>query len=166
MYGEHKATSGSLRIYREPDTQGMGCSENRIARLVRLRGLKAKQSKRFKTTMRRNKKSSAASNMLRRDFETARPDQKWLADIKCIATGEGWLCPAIILDLHTQRIVGWTISDHMTSDLTLSALKMAVLQRQLDADLIHPLGPGWPVHCSGISGDIKGPQHPRMCKLR
>ena len=64
-------------------------------------------------------------------------DQKWLADITYIATLEGWLYLAAILDLYTRRIVGWAMSDRMTSDLTITALEMALLQQRPDAGLLH-----------------------------
>jgi putative transposase len=137
VYNENRGVYGSPRIYRELDRQGVACSENQIARLMRLRGLQAKQTKRFKSTTRRNKAHTAAPNLLKRDFATDRPDQKWLADITYIPTREGWLYLAAILDLHTRRIVGWAMSDRMTSDLTIAALKMALLQRQPQAGLIH-----------------------------
>ena len=137
VYNENRSVYGSPRIYHELDRQGVACSENRIARLMRLRGLQAKQTRRFKSTTKRNKAHTAAPNLLKRDFATDRPDQKWLADITYITTGEGWLYLAAILDLHTRRIVGWAMSDRMTSDLTIAALKMALLQRQPEVGLIH-----------------------------
>ena len=137
VYHENYGVYGSPRIYRELTDQGVGCSENRIARLMRLRGLQAKQTKRFETTTKRNRSQPAAPNLLKRDFEADRPDQKWLADITYIATLEGWLYLAAILDLHARRIVGWAMSDRMTSDLTIAALETALLQRQPDAGLIH-----------------------------
>ena len=78
-----------------------------------------------------------APNLLDRNFEAERPDEKWLADITYIATGEGWLYLAAILDLYTRRIVGWAMLDQMTSDLTIAALEMALAQRQPDPGLIH-----------------------------
>ena len=137
VFEASKKTYGSPRIHRRLNKKGVACSENRVARIMRLRGLKAKQSRRFKTTTRRNKKHPVAPNLLRRDFETDRPNQKWLADITYIATGEGWLYLAAVLDLHTRRIIGWALSDRMTSDLTLTALEMALLLRQPDAGFIH-----------------------------
>jgi transposase-like protein len=91
VYNENHGVYGSPRIYRELRDQGVACSENRIARLMRLRGLHAKQSKGFKTTTKRNKAHPAAPNLLKRDFTADRPDEKWLADITYIATLEGWL---------------------------------------------------------------------------
>jgi len=137
VYNDNHGVYGSPRIYHELKAQGIACSENRIARLMRLRKLRAKQSRRFKSTTKRNRTHRAAPNLLKRDFAAQQPDQKWVADITYIATLEGWLYLAAILDLCTRRIVGWAMSDRMTSDLTLSALKMALRQRQPLAGLIH-----------------------------
>ena len=138
VYHENNGVYGSPRIYRElVDGQGVACSENRVARLMRLHGLQAKQSKRFRTTTKRNKADPVAPNLLDRNFEAEQPDEKWLADITYIATREGWLYLGAIMDLYTRRIVGWAMSDRMTSDLTIAALEMALLQRQPDAGLLH-----------------------------
>jgi putative transposase len=137
VYNENHGVYGSPRIYRELDDQGVECSENRIARLMHLRDLKAKQTKRFKTTTKRNRAHPVAPNLLKRDFGADRPDQKWLTDITYIPTQEGWLYLAAVLDLFSRRIVGWAMSDRMTGDLTTDALKMAILQRQPTLDLIH-----------------------------
>jgi putative transposase len=137
VYNDNHGVYGSPRIYKELKDQGVACSENRIARLMRLRGLQAKQTKRFKTTTKRNKAHPAAPNLLKREFEAERPDRKWLADITYIPTWEGWLYLAAILDLYSRRIVGWAMSHRITSDLTIAALEMALLQRRPDAGLIH-----------------------------
>ncbi len=137
VYNDNHGVYGSPRIYRELDAQGVACSENRVARLMRLRGLRAKQSRRYKTTTKRNKTHPVAPNLLKRDFDADKPDQKWLADITYIATQEGWLYLAAILDLYTRRIVGWAMSDRMTSALTVSALNMALQQRRPATGLIH-----------------------------
>ena len=106
VYNENLGVYGSPRIHQELKSQGVACSENRVARLMRLRGVRAKQSKRFKTTTKRNKAHPAAPTLLKRNFEAERPDQKWLEDITYIATREGWLYLAAILDLYTHLIVG------------------------------------------------------------
>jgi putative transposase len=137
VYDSNLGVYGSPRIYRELLAQGVTCSENRVARLMRLRGLRAKQSKRFKTTTRRNKAHPVAPNRLNREFRAERPNQKWLADITYIATVEGWLYLAAILDLYSRRIVGWAMSDRLTSDLTKASLRMALWQRKPEVALIH-----------------------------
>jgi putative transposase len=137
VYNESHETYGSPRVYRQLKKEGVACGENRVARLMRLLGLRAKQTKQYKTTTKRNKSHPAAPNLLKRDFVAKRPDQKWLTDITYIPTQEGWLYLAAVLDLYSRRIVGWAMLDRMTADLTMAALKMAIRQRQPDLDLIH-----------------------------
>ena len=137
VYNESDGTYGSPRIFRELKEQGVPCSENRVARLMALYKLKAKQVRRYRSTTKRNKNHRAAPNVLKRDFTTERPDQKWLSDITYIPTEEGWLYLAAILDLYSRRIVGWAMSERMTSDLTKTALRMAIKQRQPTSALIH-----------------------------
>jgi len=104
---------------------------------MRLRGLRAKQAKRYKRTTKGNKAHPVGPKLLKGDFGADRPDQTWPADITYIPTREGWLYLAAILDLYTRRIVGWSMSKRMTSDLTLAALKMALQRRHPVAGLIH-----------------------------
>jgi putative transposase len=137
VYNDSYETYGSPRVYRDLKAQGVACSENRVARLMRLRSLQAKQVRRYKSTTKRNKAHPVAPNLLRRDFTAEWPDQKWLSDITYIPTQEGWLYLAVILDLYTRRIVGWAMSERMTGNLTLAALKLAIQQRQPEVGLIH-----------------------------
>ena len=137
VYNDSGETYGSPRVYRELKAAGVACSENRVARLMRLRQLRPKQVRRYKSTTKRNKAHPVAPNVLNRDFTADRPDHKWLSDITYIPTGEGWLYLAAILDLYARRIVGWAMSDRMTSDLTLTALKQALRRRQPARGLIH-----------------------------
>ena len=136
-FEESGETYGSPRIYQVMRKRGLMCSKNRVARLMALAGLKAKQTQRFRSTTRRNKAHRAAPNLLKRDFTADRPDQKWLADITYISTWEGWLYLAAILDLFSRKIVGWAMSDRITTDLTLAALRMAICQRRPGPGLVH-----------------------------
>jgi putative transposase len=137
VYYDNYETYGSPRVYHELRSQDVACSENRVARLMRLRGLRAKQVRRYKSTTKRNKRHPVAPNLLKRDFRADRPDHKWLTDITYIPTREGWLYLAVILDLYNRGIVGWAMSERMTSALTLSALKMAIRERRPGDGLIH-----------------------------
>jgi transposase InsO family protein len=130
-------TYGSPRVFSELRAQGMACSRNRVARLMRLYHVRAKQVRRYKVTTRRNPAHPVAPNVLKQDFEAERPDHKWLADITYIPTLQGWLYLATILDLYARRVVGWAMSHRMTSDLTLAALHMAIQRRQPAPGLIH-----------------------------
>jgi transposase InsO family protein len=136
FYGSFE-TYGSPRVYQELKAQGIACSENRVARLMRLRGLKAKQARRYRSTTKRNRRDAVAPNLLQRDFTADRPDQKWLTDITYIPTGEGWLYLAVVLDLYGRRVVGWAMSQTMSTRLTLTALALALQQRRPEKSLIH-----------------------------
>jgi putative transposase len=137
VHAENREIYGSPRIYQELKRQGVACSENRVARLMRLYHIQAKQMKCYKVTTRRNKAHPVAPNVLQRDFAADQPNQKWLTDITYIPTLEGWLYLAAVLDLYSRRVVGWAMSDRMTSDLTITALRMALCQRQPAPGLIH-----------------------------
>jgi putative transposase len=130
-------TYGSPRIYQVMRKLGLMCSQNRVARLMSAADLKAKQTRKYRSTTRRNKADRAAPNILQRDFSAEAPNKKWVADITYIATQEGWLYLATILDLFSRRVVGWAMSPRMTSDLTLSALDMATRRCRPGRGLIH-----------------------------
>jgi transposase InsO family protein len=130
-------TYGSPRVYQALRKMGLPCSQNRVARLMHAEGLRAKQVRRFHSTTRRHPSHWVAANVLQRDFEVERPNQKWVADITYIPTLEGWLYLAAILDLFGRRVVGWAMAERLTTDLTLRALKMALQQRRPGSGLVH-----------------------------
>ena len=136
-FEKSRETYGSPRIYQVMRKLGLMCSQNRVARLMRAAGLKAKQTRRYRSTTKRNKADRAAPNILKRDFSAEAPNKKWVADITYIATQEGWLYLATIMDLFSRRVVGWAMSPRMTSDLTLSALEMATRRCRPERGLIH-----------------------------
>jgi putative transposase len=137
VYNDNHGLYGSPRIHAELKAQGKRCSQNRVARLMRLRHLRAKQTRRFKTTTKRDQRHPVAPNLLHRDFEADRPNQKWLGDITYIPTQEGWLYLATLLDLYSRRIVGWAMSERIDGELTRTALYMALEQRQPRPGLLH-----------------------------
>jgi len=137
VFAESHETYGSPRIYRILRSQGLTVSVNRVARLMRSGGLRAKQARHFRSTTRRNKKDSVAPNLLQRDFHAERPNEKWLAEITYIATREGWLYLAAVLDLFNRQIVGWAMADQMTSELTKRAVQMAIREQRPGRGLIH-----------------------------
>ncbi len=130
-------TYGSPRVYQALKSEGIACSENRVARLMRLRGIRAKQSKRFRCTTRRHPSRPVAPNHLQRDFSATAPNEKWVTDITYIKTAEGWLYLAVVLDLFARLVVGWSMSGRITGELTLSALKMAIRRREPEKGVLH-----------------------------
>jgi len=137
VHEESYETYGSPRVYEELKENGVTCSENRVARLMREEGIQAKQPKRYKVTTKADKSHPVAPNLLERDFTADAPNQKWTADITYIPTLEGWLYLAVILDLFSRRVVGWSMSARMTSSLVIDALNMALRQRQPGPGLLH-----------------------------
>lgn len=132
-----RQTYGSPRIHAELSMQGEICSRKRVARLMKQAGLQAKMRKRYKLTTKANPKTTAAPNVLQQDFSAEMPNQRWVADITYVATAEGWLYVAAVLDLFSRRIVGLAMSERMTVDLALNALNQAVIHREPVEGLTH-----------------------------
>jgi putative transposase len=135
-FAANYGTYGSPRIYEEVKGQ-VACSKKRVARLMKEAGLQARQIRRYKHTTKANPAHPAAPNLLAQDFTATAPNEKWTSDITYIPTQEGWLYLAVVLDLFSRRVVGWAMSARMTSDLVLTALRMAVQRRDPGAGLLH-----------------------------
>jgi putative transposase len=132
-----RATYGSPRIHAELCSQGESCSRKRVAKIMKKAGIEAKMKKRFKVTTKANPNAKAAPNLLKQDFAADAPNQRWVADFTYVATAEGWLYVAIVLDLFSRKIVGLAMEERMTADLVIKALEQAILHRQPKAGLIH-----------------------------
>ena len=134
LHADHHGRYGSPRMHAALCAEGGMASRGRVARLMRCHGIRALAGRRFKpcTTDSRHY-LLIAPNLLNQEFVAAAPNCIWLADITYIATGEGWLYLAAVLDLATRRIVGWSMRDHMRAELPLAALIMAA-QRQRPAE--------------------------------
>jgi putative transposase len=136
VHAETKAAYGSPRIFQEIKARGHPVSEGRVERLMRENGIRARHRRRFKATTDSRHSLPIAPNRLEQNFTTERPDQVWTADITYLATGEGWLYLAMVLDLHTRQIVGWAMRERMTEDLVIDALRMAWFRRRPKPGLI------------------------------
>ncbi len=137
IYQHSRQTYGSPRVHAELNEQGDRCGRHRVARLMRLAGLRAAQTRRRRQTTTVDKKLPVAPNRLKRHFSANKPNQVWLADLTYIATDQGWLYLAAVLDIYSRQIVGWAMDKTMTADLTCRALDMALVQRRPPAGLIH-----------------------------
>jgi len=131
IHAESRQTYGAPRMVDELRDLGRRHGRNRIARLMKSRGLCGRQKGRYRVrTTDSNHDHPIAPNRLAEAPATTAPDQIWVADITYIHTAEGWLYLAGVLDLHSRRIVGWAMSPTIDSALVLSALSMAVLHRR------------------------------------
>ena len=138
IFEQSRKSYGSPRIYAHLHQQGLSCSRNRVARLMRKRQLVAKKvAKRHPQTTKQSPGAKAAPNLLNREFTSVEPNKKWVSDFTYIDTAEGWLYLAAILDLYSRMVVGWAMSDSMESELVEAAWKMAILQRQPSTNLLH-----------------------------
>ncbi|WP_341283100.1 IS3 family transposase [Paenibacillus sp. FSL H8-0537] len=129
---------GSPRIYNELLKEGWVVSERTVSFIMREKGLRSCMSRKFRvTTTDSNHEWPIAPNELQQDFSATRPNEKWVADITYIPCRQGKLYLASILDLYTKQIVGWQLSDHMTTDLVLDALRQAYTAKKPEKGLIH-----------------------------
>ncbi|GBE32325.1 integrase core domain protein [bacterium BMS3Bbin05] len=135
-YRNSRKTYGSPRITEDLRAKGIKCSENRVARLMKSKGIVAKAAKKFKATTNSKHNLPVAGNLLKQDFESERPNTVWTSDITYIRTMEGWLYLAVILDLYSRQVVGWAMSDRLTSDFVIKALNQAIGRRNPDIGCI------------------------------
>ena len=131
-----KGTYGARRIAEEIEAQGNTCGRTRAATLMKLARVAAKQKKKFKATTDSKHNLPVAPNLLDRQFEVNEPDTVYVSDITYIWTREGWLYLAVVLDLFSRQVVGWSLSNRMTKKLIVNALLMAIWRRRPAPGLI------------------------------
>jgi putative transposase len=129
-------TYGARRVWHDVLALGQRCGLHRIERLMRMQALRARPRRRGLPAD-RGERSVLADNLLDRQFMADAPNQKWVADFTYIWTAEGWLYVAVVLDLYSRRIVGWSMQSSMTSQLVADALMMAVWRRGKPVELLH-----------------------------
>ncbi len=137
IHSRSRETYGSPRVHAELRSLGIGCGRRRVARLMRAAGLRGCVRGKKRRTTRRDPWAVRAPDLLRRDFVAAQPNRIWLADITYIPTQEGFLYLAFILDVYSRRVVGWSMANHLHSELVAAALEMAIDRRNPSAGLIH-----------------------------
>jgi len=127
---------GSPRITEDLRANGTKCSENRVARLMKVHGIIAKAKKKFKATTSSKHNLPVAENLLNQDFAAEKPNTVWVSDITYIWTLEGWLYLSVILDLYSRQVVGWAMSDRLTAGFVIKALHQAIGRRNPDRGCI------------------------------
>jgi putative transposase len=137
IYERSRRTYGSPRIHAELKALGKRCSRKRVARLMREAGLQGCIRGRRRGTTRQSKKAAPAEDLVKRNFTATQTDRVWVADITYVATGEGFLYLAFILDVYSRRVVGWAMESHLRTELVVDALQMAVRRRKPAPGLVH-----------------------------
>ena len=137
IHAESKRRYGSPRVHRKLRELGIRCGQKRVARLMHQHGLRARLPRRFKATTAPPDALPVAENVLERRFEAHAPDARWAADLTYIWTGQGWLYLAVVMDLFSRRIVGWSMQQTLERHLVLAALEMALQGRRPPPGLLH-----------------------------
>jgi transposase InsO family protein len=137
VFTAHQGRYGSPRLQVELRDQGQSLSRKRVARLMREAGLCAKGKRHRVVTTRRDASHPVAPNLLQRDFTATEPNTKWVTDITYIPTAQGWLYLAVILDLYSRAVVGWSMSACCDEELVAKARPLALARRRPQAGLLH-----------------------------
>ena len=128
---------GSRRMKKALNALGYPVSRNKARKLMREAGVQVRHRKKFKVTTNSNHKQPVFDNLVERQFDVPQTDQVYAADVTYIWTQEGWLYLAVVIDLCSRKVVGWSMSSRMKAQLVCDALKMAIWQRRPTAGLIH-----------------------------
>lgn len=131
-----RGTYGSPRVHAVLAGMGETCSEDKVARLMRQHGIRAKTKKKFKATTNSKHKFPVAENVLDRNFNPEAPNQSWAGDITYLWTREGWLYLAVVIDLFSRKVIGWSMEPTLSRELALKALRMAIEARKPDSGLV------------------------------
>jgi putative transposase len=138
VHGESKGRYGSPRVRAQLQAQGRRHSRKRAARLMRVQGLQGRAAKRWKKTTVPDPAAAARADRTRRDFtaDAARTDTRWCGGITYIATWEGWLCLATVIDIASRRVVGYALAGHLRTELVSDALSNAIAARDPEPGVI------------------------------
>lgn len=162
-FAEHKRRYGSPRLWRALRADGVQVGRHRVARLMRDQQLRARPRRRYVATTDSRHHQPVPPNVLARDFKPTAPDRTWASDVTYLPTGDGWLYLAVVLDLHSRRVVGFAMSARNDEDLTLAALRMALDQRSPAPGLVHHSDRG-ATYASGRYQDLLS-KHGFVCSM-
>ncbi len=137
IHAASRQTYGAPRVHRELIAQGEDCCKNTVAKLMRRASIVPKTVRRFRITTDSRHTWWVAPNLLGRVFSAPRPNVCWLTDITFIATREGWLYLAVILDLYSRAVVGWAMGNRLNRWLAINALNMAIARRGSTPEIVH-----------------------------
>jgi transposase InsO family protein len=137
IHDRSRRAYGTLKVWNALRSEGAVCGKHRVARLRRAHGIESRRRRRFRVTTHSKHQRWIAPNHLNRRFHTDRSDRVWAGDVTFIATRSGWLYLAVLIDLYSRRVVGWSMRERNDLQLVLAALSMAIEQRQPAPGLMH-----------------------------
>ncbi|MDP9359502.1 MAG: IS3 family transposase, partial [Chloroflexota bacterium] len=149
IHEQSRGTYGTPRIWADLHHAGVACSRKRVARFLRQAGLQGCHRRKGPRIARSNP-HIPAPDLVRRDFTAPAPDRLWVADITYVPTWAGFLSLAVVLDVHSRRVVGWTMADHLRSELVVNAVDMAMGRRRPTPGAIHHSDQGSQVREPGL----------------
>ena len=154
---------GAVKIAAELNEQGYPCGRHKVARLMRIAGLKGCPKTTFKVTTQRDPSHPVADNLLEQDFTAEGPNERWASDITYISTHQGWLFLAVVMDLYSRRIVGWSMGRWINRHLVIDALNMAIGQRCPEGELLHHSDRGSQYTSDDFRGELD--KHNIQCSM-
>jgi len=164
IHAESRRTYGYRRVTAElTDGQGEEVGRHRVARLMRKAGIQGVTRRRFCRTTRRDESDEPVPDLINRDFTASGPDRRWVADITYVPTWQGFVFLAVVLDVFSRRIVGWSMSASLETEVVTRALRMAVGRRRPADVVVHHSDHGCQVHelrlRQGVPGRRGGTVH-------
>jgi transposase InsO family protein len=140
VWEESRRTYGSPRVFMQPGRDGLSTSDKRVARIMRGRGWAGVPGRRAKSPdggEKRAGRKDGAPDLVKRHFDADGPDQAWFADITYVRTHQGWLYLAVVMDIWSRMIVGWSMGDRIDARLADDALRMAIARRRPQEGCLH-----------------------------
>lgn len=155
VHQKSRRTYGSPRVHRELKARGVRVGKKRVERLMRENGIQGRSKRRFKRTTDSRHDSPIAPNLLARRFDVSEPNRAWVTDVTAIATDEGWLYLAPMLDLCSRRVLAWAASEHNDTALALEVLRESVRRRRPSRGFLHHSDRGSPYASDDYRAELR-----------
>jgi transposase InsO family protein len=155
IHQEVDRSYGSPRMTRELVGRDLPCGRHRVARLMRVHGIRAKQARRFRVTTDSRHRFTIAPNRLDRVFAAAAPNRVWMGDLTFIPTSQGWCYLAVLIDAFSRRVVGWALDTQPSAALSLTAWRQAAASRRPAAGLLHHSDRGSQYACTAYQTGLR-----------
>jgi len=148
VHKQFRQAYGAVKTWKHLNNMGIVCGKHRVANLRVKAGIEAKRMRRFRVTVEHHQMPAPAPDLLQRQFNSPSPNRTWVGDMTFIRTRQGWLHLAVLLDLYSRKVVGWSFGAKANTTLHRAALSMAITQRQPEAGLVHHTDRGSVYHAA------------------